>query len=223
MDLIYKFLKQVKKIGLYPSTPKLMSPHAPEVIIDGRKVLMFATNNYLDLITDSRVIRAAIEGTKLWGIGNGSARLLTGNLEIHGELEQAIAKFKHRESALTFVSGYMANEGAIPAITNVIQPSIASFLTGSIKRTKGSIIFSDEYNHASIIAGVRLSDCHKEIYRHVDMDDLEARLKKYSKRDRKIIISDGVFSMDGDVAPLPTIVELAKKYHALVYLDDAHA
>lgn len=212
----------VKKNGLFPNVPVVESPHAPEVIVNGKKVLMFATNNYLGMMHDERVIAAAEIGLKKWGIGNGSARLLTGNLPFHQELEDKIAKFKEREAGLSFVTGYMANAGAIPPLVNVFKPSIMSILQGKILKDKETVVFSDEYNHASIIAGIRLSKAEKEIYKHCDVDDLESKLKKYTSSQRKIIISDGVFSMDGDIAPLPQILELAKKYKAMTYMDDAH-
>lgn len=223
MKEILKVVKWIKEHGLYPETPIVSSPHAPEVVVNGKKVLMFATNNYLGLLHDPRVIEAAIEGTKKWGIGNGSARLLTGNLEIHEELERKIANFKKREAALTFVSGYMANEGSIPALVNILKPSLLSIFTGKVEKETNTIIFSDEYNHASIVAGIKLSGAQKEIYKHCDIKDLTERLKKYPKSKRKLIITDGVFSMDGDIAPLPDILQLAKDYNAIVYLDDAHA
>lgn len=223
MKKIEKALSYIKKCGLYPEAPVVSSPHAPETIVNGKKVLLFATNNYLGLMHDKRVVSAAVKGVKKWGIGNGSARLLTGNLEIHQQLEYKIAGFKHREAGLSFVSGYMANSGAIPAVVNVFKPSISSLLSGKVKRDKNTVVFSDEYNHASIIAGVRLSGAQKEIYKHTDVNDLKNKLSKYPVKTRKIIISDGVFSMDGDIAPLPDILDLAKKYNALVYLDDAHA
>ncbi|MEK7665082.1 MAG: aminotransferase class I/II-fold pyridoxal phosphate-dependent enzyme [Patescibacteria group bacterium] len=223
MKDIKNALTWIKKYGLYPETPVLSSPHAPETIVNGKKVLLFATNNYLGLIHDKRVVSAAIKGVKKWGIGNGSARLLTGNIEIHQQLEDKIARFKHREAGITFVSGYMANSGAIPAVVNIFKPSISSLLSGKIERDKNTIIFSDEYNHASIIAGIKLSRAQKEIYKHTNIDDLAEKLKKYPVKTRKVIITDGVFSMDGDIAPLPDILDLAKKYNALVYLDDAHA
>lgn len=223
MKKIEKALSYIKKYGLYPEAPVVSSPHAPETIVNGKKVLLFATNNYLGLMHDKRVVSAAIEGIKKWGIGNGSARLLTGNIEIHQQLEEKIAGFKHRKAGITFVSGYMANSGAIPAVTNVFKPSLVSLLSGKIEKDKNTIIFSDEYNHASIIAGIKLSGAQKEIYKHTDVNDLKAKLNKYSVKTRKIIITDGVFSMDGDTAPLPDILTLAKKYNALVYLDDAHA
>ncbi|MCX6718453.1 MAG: aminotransferase class I/II-fold pyridoxal phosphate-dependent enzyme [Candidatus Staskawiczbacteria bacterium] len=223
MKRIEKALNYIKKFGLYPESPVVSSPHAPETIVNGKKVLLFATNNYLGLMHDERVVAAAVEGVKKWGIGNGSARLLTGNIEIHQQLEKKIAEFKHREAGISFVSGYMANSGAIPAIANVFKPSIKSLLGGKIEREKDTIIFSDEYNHASIIAGIRLSGAQKEIYKHTDVGDLKNKLSKYPVKARKMIVTDGVFSMDGDTAPLPDILDLAKKYNALVYLDDAHA
>lgn len=223
MEKILKTIKWIKKYNLFPDMPVVSSPHAPEIIVNNEKKLLFATNNYLDLMHDKRVIKAAIASLKKWGIGNGSARLLTGNLEIHQQLEEKIASFKYREGALTFVSGYMANLGSIPAIANVLKPSLLSLLRGKMQREKNTVIFSDEYNHASIIAGIKLGNITKEIYKHVDMEDLKIKLKKYSKFRRKIIVTDGVFSMDGDIAPLPDILFLAKKYNAIVYLDDAHA
>lgn len=223
MERIKKALEIIKKQGLYPNPPVLSAPHAPETIVDGKKMLLFATNNYLGMTHESRVAEAAAEGALKWGIGNGSARLLTGNIEIHNELEKKIADFKDHEAGLTFVSGYMANSGAISAVANVLNPTLASLITGKIEKDKSTIIFSDKYNHASIIAGIKLSGCQKEIYEHKDVDDLEAKLKKYPIKTRKMIVTDGVFSMDGDTAPLPEILELAKKYKAIVYLDDAHA
>jgi 8-amino-7-oxononanoate synthase len=222
MHRLSNFVNFLKNQGLYPNPPIVNSPHAPKIIVNGKEMLMFATNNYLGLLNDPRVIEASIEGVKKWGIGNGSARLLTGNLDIHGLLERKVAEFKGREASLTFVSGYMANSGTIPAIVNTPRLSMFSILKGKIERDKNTIIFSDEYNHASIIAGIRMSGAPKEIYKHLDVEDLENRLKKYSKNQRKIIITDGVFSMDGDIAPLPQIVSLAKTYNAIVYLDDAH-
>jgi len=223
MKEIKEIVSWLKNKSLYPTPPEVNSPHAVEIIVDHKKKVMFATNNYLSLMHDPRVVEVAMEGLKKWGIGNGSARLLTGNLEIHNQLEREVAKFKQRPSALTFVSGYMANSGAIPAIASVYMVPRLSLSGIELKRNKDSIIFSDEFNHASIIAGIKMSGVQKEIYKHVDMVDLESKLKKYPPSKRKLIVTDGVFSMDGDVAPLPNIVELAKKYKAIVYLDDAHA
>ncbi len=138
------------------------------------------------------------------------------------ELENKIATFKKREAGLSFVAGYMANSGAIPPLVNVFKPSIMSVINGKIFKDSETVIFSDEYNHASIIAGIRLSKAEKHIYKHCDVLDLEEKLKNYPSSQRKIIITDGVFSMDGDIAPLSKILELARKYKAITYLDDAH-
>src|SRR3989338_2409494 len=223
MKEIEKTLEWIKKQGLYPNPPIVSSPHDTEVIVNNKKVVMFATNNYLGMMKDPRVIEAAVEGVKKWGIGNGSARLLTGNLEIHHQLEAAIAKFKEKESALSFTTGFMANAGAIPALAATYKTDLTSLLMGRTEKNRDTIIFSDEYNHASIVTGIQLSRCAKEIYKHCDMPDLESRLKKYPLEARKIIITDGIFSMEGDIAPLPEIFALATKYNATTYLDDAHA
>ena len=223
MKKISETLSFVKKHGLFPNTPVVESPHAPEVVVDGKKVLMFATNNYLGMMKDPRVIESAVEGVRKWGIGNGSARLLTGNLEIHNQLEAKIASFKKREAAISFVTGYMANAGSLPALANVYEPSLLSFMTGKTVKNRDTVFFSDENNHASIIAGIRLSKSEKVVYKHCDPVDLEEKLKAYPITHRKIIATDGVFSMDGDIAPLPQILELAEKYNAMTYVDDAHA
>lgn len=222
MEEIIRAVRQIREMGLYPQSPVVNSPHKPEIKVNGKKTILFASNNYLNLMTDQRVIEAAIDGVKKWGIGNGSARLLTGNLEIHGQLEKAVAEFKHREAALTFVAGYMVNSGCIPPIMNVINATAASYLKGLIFKEK-TVVFSDEYNHASIITGVQLSGSIKEVYKHNNFSDLEKRLRKYSKKTRKLIVSDGVFSMDGDIVDLPKLLELSKEYNAMTYIDDAHA
>ncbi|MBT4277286.1 pyridoxal phosphate-dependent aminotransferase family protein [Candidatus Falkowbacteria bacterium] len=226
MQKIKEVLQFIKKEELYPDMPVVNSPHKPEVVVNGKKVIIFASNNYLGMTTDKRVIEAAKKGAEKWGIGNGSARLLTGNLDIHLKLEKEIASFKNKEAALTFVSGYMVNEGCIPAIAKVIDISVLTNVLKILnfkKRKTDTVVFSDEYNHASAIVGIRLSGARKEIYKHNDMEDLEKRLKKYPKKTRKMIVTDGVFSMDGDIVKLPELIDLAKKYDALVYLDDAHA
>ncbi|MFA5830989.1 MAG: pyridoxal phosphate-dependent aminotransferase family protein [Candidatus Paceibacterota bacterium] len=222
MKKINEAVSKIRGMGLYPNPPVVNSPHAPELIVDGKKVLMFATNNYLGMTFDPRVVEAAVVGVRKWGIGNGSARLLTGNLDIHNTLEDKIAKFKNREAGLSFVSGYMANSGTIAAIAKVPDLSLSSLITHLIVKEKDTVIFSDQYNHASIIAGIKLSGCPKEIYKHLDMSDLENKLKSYPKSRRKIICADGVFSMDGDMSPVPDILVLGKKYDAMVYIDDAH-
>ena len=222
MRKIIKAIKSIKDAGLYPDIPIVSSPHKSEVLVSGKNVLLFASNNYLGMLTDQRVIDASIEATKKWGIGNGSARLLTGNLDIHYELEKEVANFKDREASLTFVAGFLVNEGCIPAIVNVLDVSLLRSLFFR-KSDPDTIIFSDELNHASTIAGIKLSKAPKEIYKHNDMNSLGDKLKKYSKNKRKLIVTDGVFSMDGDIVNFAKIADLAKKYNAMTYLDDAHA
>jgi 8-amino-7-oxononanoate synthase len=196
------------------------APHAPETEVEGKRVLLFASNSYLNLGTDERVREAASKAVSYWGIGAGSARLLTGNLSLYEELERRIAAFMGREAAITFVAGGLANMSAIPALTNIVKVKGPASLS---REAPDTVIFSDQYNHASIINGIKLSGCAVEVYRHVDTSDLQTRLAKYSKERRKLIVSDGVFSRDGDIAPLQQIAELAREYNAYIYLDDAHA
>ena len=219
MEAIRLAVRNAREAGLFPNPPVVTAPHAPETEVEGKRVLLFASNNYLNLGTDERVREAASEGVRFWGIGAGSARLLTGNLSVYEELERRVAAYMGREAAITFISGAFANSTAIPALTNILTVTDS----GSLSRaTPDTVIFSDQYNHASIINGIKLSDCAVEVYRHVDMSDLQTRLARYPKERRKMIVSDGVFSMDGDIAPLPQIVELAREYNAHIYLDDAH-
>src|SRR3989344_9511829 len=221
MENIKKALNWIKKQGLYPDIRVAESCATdPEVIIDGKKVLMFSSNNYLGLANDERVKLKMIEAAKKYGMGSGGSRLLSGNIDIHNELEKQIADFKGEESAITFLAGYMANVGVIPAL---MADAGGDFLDMFRKSEEGnSAIFSDELNHASIIDGCRLAKAERIIYKHKDMNDLEDKIKKHKKKNN-LIVTDGVFSMDGDTAPLPDILDLAKKYNAIVYLDDAHA
>ncbi|MFA6566181.1 MAG: aminotransferase class I/II-fold pyridoxal phosphate-dependent enzyme [Candidatus Paceibacterota bacterium] len=151
MKKINEAVSKIRGMGLYPNPPVVNSPHAPELIVYGKKVLMFATNNYLGMTFDPRVVEAAVVGVRKWGIGNGSARLLTGNLDIHNTLEDKIAKFKNREAGLSFVSGYMANSGTIAAIAKVPDLSLSSLITHLIVKEKDTVIFSDQYNHAALL------------------------------------------------------------------------
>ena len=179
--------------------------------MDGREVINLASNNYLGLANDPRVRQAALESIEKWGVGAGAVRWIGGTMTVHDELEQKLASFKHVESVLVFTGGFTANSGCIPAVV-----------------TKDDVIISDALNHASIIDGVRLSAASYKksdgwVYDHKDMGMLEDCLKRASRFTRRMIITDGVFSMDGDIAPLPEIVELAEKYDAFVMVDDAHA
>lgn len=175
-----------------------------ELILDGKKVLNFCSNNYLGLADDPRLIQAATDAMQKEGFGSGASRLVCGNLSSHTKLEQKIAAFKGTEAALLFSTGYMANVGIIPALCG-----------------HGDMIFSDRLNHASIIDGILLSHAEFKRYPHNDMDILEVMLKAASPG-KKLIITDSVFSMDGDVAPLDKIVELAEKYNCMVMVDEAH-
>ena len=178
---------------------------AVRVKCGNREFIMMASNNYLGLTHDVRVQQAAIQAVQHYGSGSGGARLTSGSFPLFNELETAISDFKHTEQALIFNTGYMANVGTITALMN-----------------KNNVIISDELNHASIIDGCRLSGAHIERYKHKDVEHAEYILKKY-KSAYKMIITDGVFSMDGDIAPLDKLYELSKEYNALLMVDDAHA
>lgn len=217
MEKIEKLLYYIEKNDLYPDLRIIQGSATPEVVIDGRKVLMFSSNNYLSLSTHPKIIRAAIEATKMYGVGSGGSRLLSGNLEVHRRLEKKIVEFKGGEDAVVYSCGYSANVGIIPAVMKVMK----LFPTPSLFQKKG-VILSDALNHASIIDGCRMSGQEIVVYRHCDMDKLEQELIKYKRR-RKMIVTDGVFSMDGDIAPLDKISFLAKKYGAITMVDEAHA
>ena len=171
-----------------------------------KEYLMMASNNYLGLTFDSRVIEGAVKGAQQYGTGSGGSRLVSGTFPLFTELENELAKFKNTEKALVFNTGYMANVGTISAIAD-----------------KNTIIFSDALNHASIIDGCRLSKASIKAYSHCDVEDLKFLLKQADRNARKLIVTDGVFSMDGDIAPLDKLYELSREYHALLMVDDAHA
>ena len=198
-------LKRIKESGLYRQMKYLQSPQQPYVKIAGKSYLMLSSNSYLGLCNDQRLKQAARDAMEKYGVGSGGSRLTTGSYEVHKKLEDEIAAFKGAEAALLFNTGYMANVGAISSIAG-----------------KGWVIFSDRFNHASIIDGCRLSGAEIIIYEHCDASDLET--KAYSHRGgRALVVTDGLFSVDGDIAPLPEIVQVAKKYNMLLMVDDAHA
>ncbi len=174
--------------------------------IDGKEVINLSSNNYLGLTTHPKLREAALKAIETHGVGTAAVRSIIGTMDLHQELEERLAKFKHTEATLTFQSGFMSNQGIIQALME-----------------EGDAIISDELNHASIIDGIRLSKAARYIYKHMDMNDLESKLKEAQRARTKIIITDGVFSMDGDIAPLKDIVELAERYGAASYVDDAHA
>ncbi|MFA7561187.1 MAG: glycine C-acetyltransferase [Candidatus Izemoplasmatales bacterium] len=199
-------VEQLKTDGVYRRLPINYGPCANVIDLDEREVVNLSSNNYLGLANHKRVQKAAIKAVKKYGAGTGSVRTIVGNMKILEELEDLLAEFKREEAVTCFQSGLNCNIGAIQAIVN-----------------KGDLIISDELNHASIIDGVRLSRADKAVFKHSDMKDLEKILKeKRGEYNTVLIITDGVFSMDGDLAKLPEIVELAEKYNCLTYVDDAH-
>ena len=221
-DKIRDFVNFVKRNDFYPDIRIVEGISSnPEIKVAGRRVLLFCSANYLGLAGDPEIKNAVINGVIEYGIHPSGARLLSGTLDIHEQLEKSLAAFKQGEDAITFTTGALANIGAIPAVASIPKISRESLSNNKLVKEDGCII-SDELNHASIIDGVRLADAQKYIYRHVDLEDLEAKLKLCGKKS-KLIITDGVFSMDGDIAPLPDIILLAKKYGAGLMVDDAHA
>lgn len=183
----------------------LGSATGPTVTLGGRTVILLASNDYLGLATHPEVIRAAIQATEHYGTGAGASRLVCGTLPPHEQLETALAAFKHTPSALAFGSGYLANLGIIPALIG-----------------KGGLILADRLCHASLIDGCRLSGADFRIYRHKDLDHLESLLKRRTANRPILIVTDGLFSMDGDLAPLPELAALAARFGAMLYVDDAH-
>lgn len=204
-------LEELKRQNLYKSPPVLESPQGGRVRMGGRWLVNLASNNYLGLANDPRVKEAAIRAAQEWGAGAGAVRWIGGTNLLYEQLEQKLAEFKKTEAVLVFQSGFNANSGTIPTCFG-----------------EGDVIISDELNHASIIDGVRLSSAKYKksegyVYNHKDMNHLEEILKRCGGFRKRLIVTDGVFSMDGDIAPLPQIVELAEKYDATVMVDDAHA
>lgn len=192
--------------GLEWNPPTLETANLPRCTMDGRPTIMLSANNYLNLTSHPKVIEAMIEATRKYGAGSGSVRAIAGTMDIHLEAEQKVAEFKGVEASLIYSAGYTANVGLIPTLV----------------QGKQDVIISDELNHGSIIDGVRLTKAQRAVYGHNDMGALEAVLKEHSEADRKLVITDGVFSMDGDIAPLDEISALAEEYGAMVYVDDCH-
>ena len=187
----------------------LQGPSTPRCVVDGRQVIMLCSNNYLSLSNHPKLKQAAIEAVSTHGAGSGSVRPIAGNMDVHMELERRLARFKDAEASLVYQTGFAANAGLIPQLAD-----------------QGDLIVSDELNHGSIIDGVRLSRADRAVYRHCDTEDLRAVLAKAEEHQppyrRILIITDGVFSMDGDMAPLDRVAALAHDHGAMVYVDDAH-
>jgi 8-amino-7-oxononanoate synthase len=197
-------LEELRERGLYRRLRLIEGAQGPRVLLDGRDVLLLCSNDYLGLAADARVREAAAEAALRWGAGAGASRLISGNMAPHRELEDALAGFKGYERALLFGSGYLANTGTIAALAG-----------------EGEVVFSDELNHASIIDGCRLSRAATAVYRHNDVAHLEELLRSAAGRPA-LIATDGVFSMDGDVAPIAALLELARRYGARLMVDEAH-
>jgi glycine C-acetyltransferase len=206
LGFIQENIEGLKAEGTYRKLPVNFGPCANVINLNGHKVVNLSSNNYLGLANHPRLLKAAVSATEKYGVGAGSVRTIVGNQDLLEELEVILAKFKEEEAVTCFQSGLNCNIGTIQAIVS-----------------KEDLILSDELNHASIIDGIRLSRADKAIYRHSDMEHLEAILKEKRSLYRNVlIITDGVFSMDGDLAKLPEIVSIAKKYDCLTYVDDAH-
>ena len=199
-------LQAIKDASLYRRLRRVESEQGPTLILDSREVINFSSNNYLGIANHPNLAAAAKQAIERYGCGSGASRLISGNMALHEELEAKLAKFKGTEAALVFNSGFQANTGLL------------STLAG-----EGDVIFSDALNHASIIDGCRLSRANTIVYAHGDLDQLEAALKQTANSRRKLIVTESIFSMDGDEAPLAGIVDLAEKHDAVVMVDEAHA
>jgi 8-amino-7-oxononanoate synthase len=198
-------LDELKALGLYRRTRRVSGPQGSHVIVDGKPALLLCSNNYLGLADHPRVRAAAAEAATRWGVGAGASRLVSGTMTIHRRLEERLAAFKGREAALLFGSGYLANAGVIAALTR-----------------PGDVVFSDELNHASIIDGCRLSGAEIFVYDHCDVDHLAWGIARAEGRGA-LIVTDSLFSMDGDIAPLEALVELADRHRVRLLVDEAHA
>jgi 8-amino-7-oxononanoate synthase len=197
-------LAELRRTGLHRRLRLIEGPQGPRVLLDGAEVLLLCSNNYLGLADHPRVREAAAEAAERLGAGAGASRLISGSMSLHRKLEGRLAEFKRYQSALLFGSGYLANTGTVGALAG-----------------RGDVVFSDQLNHASIIDGCRLSRAEIFVYRHLDLEHLEWGLREAGARSR-LIITDGVFSMDGDVAPLRDLTELARRHGCMLVVDEAH-
>jgi glycine C-acetyltransferase len=199
-------VQELRENGTFTELNVLSSPQEPRSIVNGREVINLCSNNYLGLTTHPRMRNAAMAALEEFGVGTGSVRAIAGTMSLHVELEERLARFKHTEAALVFQSGFACNSGIIPVLAG-----------------DSDVIITDQLNHASIIDGIRLTKASRKIFPHADMNALESALIESRQARRRLVVTDGVFSMDGDIARLPEIVDLAEKYDAMVYVDDAHA
>ena len=202
MTEIHERLDELKELGLFRRTRLVSGPQGPRVVLDGKPVLLLCSNNYLGLADHPKVRAAAADAAMRWGVGAGASRLVSGTMTVHRRLEERLAELEGTRSALLFGSGYLANLGVIGALGG-----------------RGDVVLSDELNHASIVDACRLARAESVVYDHCDLDHLEWCLRQADGRGA-LIVTDTVFSMDGDVAPLAEIVELARRYEARVVVDD---
>ena len=207
LDWIESDLERIQEKDLFRILTELETGQSPDITIDGKNYILLGSNGYLGLSVDPAVKEAAREALERYGAGSGGSRLVSGSTDLHRELEDCIARFKKTEAAILFSSGYLANVGTISSLVG-----------------EGDVVYSDELNHASIIDGCRLSKAEIKIYPHLDTGRLESLLREDSARKcRKLVVTDTVFSMDGDIAPLKEITELSEKYGAALMVDEAHA
>ena len=199
-------MKLGAKEGVFRPLTEIASEQGSKVVIRGKEVIQLSSNNYLGLTTHPRLRQAAIEAVEQYGAGTGSVRTIAGTFSMHERLEEKLAQFKQTEATLVFQSGFTSNAGVLASILG-----------------EEDVVISDALNHASIIDGIRLTKAKRRIYQHNDMDDLEKALKETQDARTRLVVTDGVFSMDGDIAPLPDLVALCEKYDALVMVDDAHS
>jgi len=198
-------IASLREQGLFAHIRTLSSPQGAWLVVDGQRVLNFSSNNYLGLANHPRLVEAAKRAMDTHGVGPAAVRSIAGTMDLHLELEERLARFKGVEAAVTFQSGFMANLATIPALVG-----------------RGDVIFSDRLNHASIIDGCRLSRAQVVAYEHNDPDDLRQQIAATTEYRRRLIVTDGVFSMDGDIAPLPEIAQIASEHGILLMVDDAH-
>jgi glycine C-acetyltransferase len=206
LDWLAQEIDGLKEQGLYNRIRTIQSAQGARLVVDGKDVLNFCSNNYLGLANHPKVVAAAKEATKKYGVGPAAVRSIAGTLDLHLELERRLAKFKGAQEVITFQSGFTANLATIPALV-----------------TKEDVIFSDRLNHASIIDGCRLSAARVVAYEHIDPASLDSAVKENAGTYRRgLVVTDGVFSMDGDIAPLPALCDVAQKYGLMLMVDDAH-
>jgi glycine C-acetyltransferase len=207
LGYVTETLNELRAKGVAPKLRVLEGEQKAVCVFDGREVINLASNNYLGLTSDKRLRKASIEAIRKYGVGAGAVRTISGTMKLHMDLEEQIAKFKNVEACVVFQSGFTANAGTVSAVLG-----------------KEDLIISDELNHASIIDGARLSKATIKVFKHKDVADCERILQEHASfPGKKLIITDGVFSMDGDIAPLPPLCDVAEKYGCIMMVDDAHA